>query len=162
MQMGEKMDNLSKEQLILLVKEMNNKMTSLQEEVNFYKEQISLSNKKTYGRSTEKTDKQQLSFWSQLFNESETIIEIAEHINIEEESRPKTKKGPNKTHITKGVFAKKSEVHHDLDESEKKCASCGEGLRCIGEEIAYVEMVYHPGYYENIDHFQTAYVCPNN
>lgn len=162
MQMGEKMDNLSKEQLILLVKEMNNKMTSLQEEVNFYKEQISLSNKKTYGRSTEKTDKQQLSFWSQLFNESETIIEIAEHINIEEESRPKTKKGPNKTHITKGVFAKKSEVHHDLDESEKKCASCGEELRCIGEEIAYVEMVYHPGYYEKIDHFQTAYVCPNN
>ena len=41
MQIGENMDNLSKEQLILLVKEMNNKMTSLQEEVNFYKEQIS-------------------------------------------------------------------------------------------------------------------------
>ena len=68
--MVENMDNLSKEQLVLLVKEMNNKMSSLQAEVDFYREQISLANKKTYGRSSEKTDEQQLTFWSRLFNES--------------------------------------------------------------------------------------------
>ena len=162
MKMVDNMNDLSKEQLILLVKEMNNKMTSLQEEVNFYKEQISLSNKKKYGRSTEKTDNQQLTFWSQLFNEPETIIEITEHINTEEENKPKVKQGPNKTHITKGVVAKESEVHHDLDENERKCTSCGKELRCIGEEIAYVEMVYHPGYYEKVNHYQKAYVCSNN
>ena len=35
--MVENMDNLSKEQLVLLVKEMNNKMSSLQAEVDFYR-----------------------------------------------------------------------------------------------------------------------------
>lgn len=160
--MVENMDNLSKEQLVLLVKEMNNKMSSLQAEVNFYREQISLANKKTYGRSSEKTDEQQLTFWSRLFNETETLREISDHINTEEESKKHAKKGPNKNHITKGAVAKESDVHHDLGEDEKTCATCGESLRCIGEELAYVEMVYHPGYYEKINHFQKAYVCSNN
>lgn len=42
---------------------------------------------------------------------------------------------------------------HDLDEDKKECENCGETLRCIGEELAYVEMAYHPGYYEKINHF---------
>lgn len=162
MEMVENMDNLSKEQLVLLVKEMNNKMSSLQAEVDFYREQISLANKKTYGRSSEKTDKQQLTFWSHLFNEPETLREISDHINTEEQPEKKVKKESNKKHITKGVVAKESGVHHDLKEYEKVCDSCGSELRCIGEELAYVEMVYHPGYYEKINHFQKAYVCPNN
>lgn len=32
----------------------------------------------------------------------------------------------------------------------------------IDEQLVYVEMVYHPGYYEKINHFQSTYVCPNN
>lgn len=90
------------------------------------------------------------------------IEEIAGKILKEDEPSQKVKKGSNKNHITKGVVAKETEIHHDLEEDKKQCESCGARLRCIGEELAYVEMVYHPGYYEKLNHFQSAYVCPNN
>lgn len=160
--MTDNLDKFSKEELLVLIKEMNNKMNSLQEEVNFYKEQITLSNKKRFVRSSEKTDDRQLTFWSHLFNEPETIIEMANKINEDEETKKKTKQGPNKKHITKGIVAQERPVHHDLAGEDKKCKICGEELRLMGEELAYVEMVYHPGYYEKINHFQKAYVCPNN
>ncbi|MGN1275911.1 MAG: transposase, partial [Floccifex sp.] len=161
--MVENFENMSKEKLVFMLKEYQNKVQSLQTEVDFYKGQFALANKKRFGRTSEKTDNQQLNFWSQLFNEPETIVEIAGKV-VEEENEPKkkVKKGPNKNHMTRGVVAKEMDVHHDLDEDKKKCENCGETLRCIGKELAYVEMVYHPGYYEKINHFQSAYVCPNN
>lgn len=160
--MVKKLENMSKEKLIFMLREYQSQVQSLQSEVDFYKEQITLSNKKRFGRKSEKTDDQQLSFWAHLFNEPETILEIAEKVTEEVEPEKKVKKGSNKRHITKGVVEKETDIHHDLDEDKKKCKACGETLRCIGEEVAYVEMVYHRGYYEKINHYQSAYVCPNS
>lgn len=161
--MADSLDDFSKEELLVLLKEMNNKINSLQEEVQFYKEQIALSNKKRFMRSSEKTDDRQLTFWAHLFNEPETIIEMSNEIKDEDqEAKKNIKKGPNQKHITKGAVAQERDIHHDLSEEDKKCRICGETLRSIGEELAYVEMVYHPGYYEKVNHYQKAYVCPHN
>lgn len=82
--MVENFENISKEKLVFMLKEYQNKVQSLQTEVDFYKGKFALANKKRFGRISEKTDDQQLNFWSQLFNEPETIVEIAGKVAEEE------------------------------------------------------------------------------
>lgn len=158
--MGEDLNNLSKEQLIKLVIKLQNDNRTLQTMNEKYAEMIRLNQRKLFGRSSEKLNEDQLSFLSQLFNETEAILDYTESSDDQEEEKKKKKSGPNKKHITQSTFEKVSQVYHTVE--NPVCTRCGSEMRSIGQELAYTEIIYHPSYYELVQHMQEAYICPNN
>lgn len=158
--MAEDLNNLSKEQLIKLVIELQNSNKTLQSMNEKYEEMIRLNQRKLFGRSSEKLNEDQLSFLSELFNETEAIIDYANSPEGLEEEKKKKKSGSNTNHITQSTFKKVSQVYHTIE--NPVCNHCGSDMRSIGQEVAFTEVIYHPSYYELVQHMQEAYICPNN
>ena len=114
-------------------KSLKEHCANLESELNWLKEQLQISKKKTFGSSSERTE-QLYDGISLLFNEAELIEDIeskTEEITVEQHTRRK------KT----GCFDKLPEnietyvVEHDLGEEEKKCPECGEEMEIIGRKV---------------------------
>ena len=121
-------------------KSLKEHCANLESELNWLKEQLQISKKKTFGSSSERTE-QLYEGISLLFNEAEVIEDIeskTEEITVEQHTRRK------KT----GCFDKLPEnietyvVEHDLGEEEKKCPECGEEMEVIGRKVTkHLEMI---------------------
>ena len=121
-------------------KSLKEHCANLESELNWLKEQLQISKKKTFGSSSERTE-QLYEGISLLFNEAEVIEDIeskTEEITVEQHTRRK------KT----GCFDKLPEnaetyvVEHDLSEEEKKCPECGEEMEVIGRKVTkHLEMI---------------------
>ena len=112
----------------------------LESELNWLKEQLQISKKKTFGSSSERTE-QLYEQMSLFFNEAEAL-EDTENRNTEitvEQYKRKQKTG---------CFDKLPEnietytVEHELSEEERKCPECGEEMEVIGKKVTkHLEMI---------------------
>ena len=102
-------------------------------ELNWLKEQLQISKKKTFGSNSERTE-QLYEQMSLFFNEAEAL-EDTENRNTEitvEQYKRKQKTG---------CFDKLPEnietytVEHELSEEERKCPECGEEMEVIGKKV---------------------------
>jgi len=155
--MDEKLAEVSRDELLLMIQNLNNQVAALKAENDFYKEQIALAKQRKFGRSSEKTNEYQMSMLAQLFNEPEAIKELEASVkeDFDKQPEPRKKSGPNKKHITKGAIENVSEVIHRLSEEQKNNPAYSDKLRVFEEPVyAYTETIYHRGYYEQIHHYQ--------
>ena len=122
------------------LKNLKDHCAQLESELNWLKEQLQISKKKTFGSSSERTEQlyQQMTLF---FNEAEAL-EDTENRNTEitvEQYKRKQKTG---------CFDKLPEnvetytVEHELSEEERKCPECGEEMEVIGKKITkHLEMI---------------------
>ena len=115
------------------LKNLKDHCAQLESELNWLKEQLQISKKKTFGSSSERTEQlyQQMTLF---FNEAEAL-EDTENRNAEitvEQYKRKQKTG---------CFDKLPEnvetytVEHELSEEERKCPECGEEMEVIGKKV---------------------------
>lgn len=162
--MDKQLEEFSRTELLLMIQNLNNKVSELQAENDFYKEQIALAKQRQFGRSSEKTNEYQMSMMAQLFNEPEAIKELEASVkeSFGQHPEPKKKSVPNKNHITKGAIESVNEVVHRLSDEQKNNPIYADKLRVFEEPVyAYTETIYHRGYYEQIHHYQeiAVYDC---
>ena len=122
------------------LKDLEKHCAQLESELNWLKEQLQISKKKTFGSSSERTEQlyQQMTLF---FNEAEAL-EDTENRNTEitvEQYKRKQKTG---------CFDKLPEnietytVEHELSEEERRCPDCGEEMEVIGKKITkHLEMI---------------------
>lgn len=105
--------------------------------------QLLLMRAKRFGASSEKTNKEQLALFDDVFNEAEAAAEPfapePELITVPEHKRAKAKR--NKV-IDLAGLPEEIEEHH-LPEEQMVCASCGEHLHVIRQETTK-ELVHVP------------------
>ena len=114
-------------------KSLKNHCAQLESELNWLKEQLQISKKKTFSSSSERMEDLYAGI-SLLFNEAELIDDIEN----------KTTETTVKEHIRKkktSCFDKLPEnietytVEHELSEEERKCPECGDEMEVIGKKV---------------------------
>ena len=143
-------DSVTKDKVIALLEEANQRANRLEEQIIWLKRQV-------FGRSSEKTSKEELSpNQGYLFNEVEVINEVCpepdESLVIPEHKRKK--KGRKK--ISQDL--PRVEVIHDLPEHEKFCSKDGSPLKRIGE-ITSEQVDYIPAKVRVLKHIRYKYAC---
>jgi len=145
--------NLKKEDYLKIIDEKDKKIKALEEQLNWYQEQIRLQQKKLYGSSSEKTVlPDQISLFDEIESES---TPIKTEPKLEEITYKRKKKSKHERGIDIASLPT-TQIIHDLE--DKKCPECGNPLRKIGENKRR-ELVYHPARYEVIEHIQYVYTC---
>ena len=113
---------------------------NLESELNWLKEQLQITQKKTFGSSSERTE-QLYDGISLLFNEAEVIEDIeskTEEITVEKHTRRKKTGCLEKLPENVETYV----VEHDLSDEEKKCPECGEEMEVIGRKVTkHLEMI---------------------
>lgn len=144
--------NLSQEELIKMINEKDRKIEVLNEQLNWYTQQVKLQQKKLFGSSSEKTVlPDQISLFDEIEVESAPIKPEPKL----EEITYKRKKKNNKRGIDISSLPATTVIH---DIEDKNCPECGAPLRKTGENTRK-ELVYHPARYEVIEHVQYVYTC---
>ena len=143
-------DSVTKDKVIALLEEANQRANRLEEQIIWLKRQV-------FGRSSEKISKEELNpNQGYLFNEVEVIDEVCpepdESLVIPEHKRKK--KGRKK--IDKDL--PRVEVIHDLPEHEKVCSKDGAPLKRIGE-ITSEQVDYIPAKVRVLKHIRYKYAC---
>ena len=148
------LQQLSQAELIQLLQKKEAQVSTLEEQLQWYKNQIQLQQKALYGRSSEKTDNDaQLS----LFDEAEVEASAIKTEPSVETVTYQRKKKNKKRNIDLSNLPVTRKVY-ELEAEEQSCPTCDAPLRKIGEEVRK-ELVYHPAKYEVIEHVQYVYAC---
>ncbi len=146
------LNKLSKEQLIELNKNSLNHISQLEEQLNWYQQQINLLQKNMFGKKSEKTDlPEQLSLFDEVEIE-QTPIKIEPEL---EEITYKRKKKKGKREQDLSLFPVERIIY---DIEEKTCNLCNAPLRKVSENIRK-ELIYIPASYKVIEHVQYVYTC---
>ena len=125
--------------------------------VEYLEAQIRLLTAKRYGRSSEKTPKNQLNLFEDVFNEAEATAEpFAPEpelitVSAHKRAKPKAKKGVSLEGLPEKV------IEYRLTEEELVC-SCGHERHIIGQEITKELVVVPAQLYVN-KHVQYIYGC---
>ena len=122
-------------------------------------EQFRLALERQFGPSTEKYNIQQGDL---LINEAELAVDEE---NAAEDEEDATERAPAKKRSRGGRVAlppelPRTEVVHELDDTERLCAEDGNELKVIGEEISE-ELHVVPARVEVIRHVRRKYACPS-
>ena len=127
----------------------------LQKQVSWMSEQLILSNKKTFGSSSEKTSPDQLSF----FNEAESLADpkLSEP-QVEEITYERKKRKGKREEDLKDLPLEI--VEYALPASECSCPQCGEHLHQMSKEIR-TELVFVPAQFKKVQHERLIYSCRN-
>ena len=130
-------------------------ISELQKQVNWMSEQLILSNKKTFGSSSEKTSPEQLSF----FNEAEALADpkLSEP-QVEEITYERKKRKGKREEDLKDLPLEI--VEYALPASECTCPQCGEHLHQMSKEIRS-ELVFVPAQFKKVQHERLIYSCRN-
>ena len=143
-----------------IITELNNRCASLEQQVaeltvklNWYEEQFRLSQQKRFGRSTEKTNPDQLL----LFNEAETEAkpEAPEPTMEEITYRRKKKQGKREAQLENLPV---ETVEYRLPPEEQVCSCCGESLHEMSTEVRQ-ELKVIPAQVSVIRHVRYVYAC---
>lgn len=133
-----------------LLKHENEELSA---KLNWYEEQFRLSQQKRFGKSSEKTDPDQIS----IFNEAEK--ESRDNINeptIEEITyKRKKSKGLNKKSFDDLPVEK---IEYTLDEEDRICPECNNSLHEMSKEIRR-ELKVIPAQVKVVEHIRHIYAC---
>jgi transposase len=127
------------------------------QKLQYVEAQLRLLTAKRFGRSSEKTNKNQLQLFEDAFNEAEATAEPLapepELVTVQAHKRTKSKgkKGINLEGLPENV------VEYRLPEEELIC-SCGHGRHIIGQEVTK-ELVVVPAQFSVTKHVQYVYSC---
>jgi transposase len=134
-----------------LIAEKDSKISNLEHELNWIKEQIKLGKQRTFGRSTETFDALQVPL---IFNEEDNTDVIDGNTESISYTRRKSKQCGRKLDTSK---LPRERQLHDLTDDEKKCL-CGCQLEKIGEDIS--EQIDHiQEQLKVIEHVRPKYTC---
>lgn len=122
-------------------------------------EQFRLALERQFGPSTEKYNIQQGDL---LINEAELAVDEENAAEDEEDAteRAPAKKRPRGGRVALPPELPRTEVVHELDDTERLCAEDGNELKVIGEEISE-ELHVVPARVEVIRHVRRKYACPS-
>lgn len=114
--------NLLKKELELKNKEIE----SLKNRLDFLENQIINKNRKIFGKSSDKVDQNQLSFFNEAEQNSNSKINEP---TVEEITYKRNKPSKNSTMKDNLSNLEVVEVEHKLDSSEKKCDICNDRFK---------------------------------
>lgn len=143
--------NLLKKELELKNKEIE----SLKNRLDFLENQIINKNRKIFGKSSEKVDQNQLSFFNEAEQNSNSKINEP---TVEEITYKRNKPSKNSTMKDNLSNLEVVEVEHKLDSSEKKCDICNEEMQVIGSKTKDI-LVYEPVKMYIERHITYTYAC---
>lgn len=144
--------------------EVENYISSLEQQVENLTELVSKLQKIVFGQSSEKTryaaktdDSEQMSF----FNEAEKLAD-------ERVPEPKLEKTAVSGHTRRKKRTREQlaaglpveVVTCELPEEERVCNRCGSALRNLGKEYVRSEIMYVPAHVRIVRYFRQNYVCP--
>lgn len=147
-----KLQSMSQEELIdLLINrdELANKNSKLEQENNWYREQIAMLKKARFSSSSEQTIAGQLN----LFNEVEDVNDHP----VEEIAEPVKKSKKKKQREADFSKLPTRIIEHEVE--DKHCAVCGNDLRELAPQTIDV-LKYQPARYVVERHIVHQYVCP--
>lgn len=144
------------------IEEQQAKITELEHKNKWFFDQWKSSQKKRFGKSSEKLDANQLTldgFFTSLFNEPETIkepiaIEPSAEVVIKEHTRKKNKRGTKLDNLPVEV------IEYKLEDDNQTCNKCGSALTVMKKEIRK-ELVMIPPQVKVIEHVTYSYYCKN-
>ncbi len=152
-------------QLHEIIEEKDNKIAQMDREINDLRneikrlgEQFKLMQARKFGRSSEKTNSNQLSFLDDTFNE-------AEHCSDPDEPEPELDDVVPKRRKQKGkreadfTNLPTEQVIHELPEEERVCPDCGGTMHECGHSVYRREVEFIPAQYKLLEHVQTTYGC---
>ena len=135
--------------------QLKKQVSDLQMQIGWMSEQLALSNKKTFGSSSEKTSPEQLSF----FNEAESLADSKlPEPQVEEITYKRKKRKGKREEDLKGLPLEI--VEYALSETECTCPQCGEHLHQMSKEIRS-ELVFVPAQFKKVQHERLIYSCRN-
>jgi len=127
----------------------------LKNEVEYLKSVILNKNRKIFGKSSEKFEYDQLSF----FNEAEANCDPKRE-EIEQEEIKYTRNKPSKRNGKKDNLAnlKRVVIHHKLEDGEKNCSNCSGEMECIGTSSKEI-LKYKPAELTVEENITYIFVC---
>jgi transposase len=131
------------------------KYTELQAKLQWYEEQFRLQKQRQYGRSSEKSSKEQLEL--PLFNEAEiTEPPMGQEPTVETITyQRKKKKGSRKEKLANLPV---ETVEYRLEESEQVCSCCNGKLHVMSTQVRQ-ELQVIPAQVKLVKHVQHVYAC---
>ena len=133
--------------------QLKEKVHSLEEQIDYYKNAFLQLHKKAFTSSSEKLSADQLG----LFNEAEVIEEETvvseETVSVQSYTRQKKPRVSIPQHLPR------EEIIHDLPEAEKICPHDGTELKCIGSDD-HEQLDIIPAQIKVIRHKRLKYACP--
>ncbi len=139
------------ERLKAQVKQLQTDNEKLKNQLDWYEQQIKSLNKKEFGKSSEKTNPDQLTLFNEIEHD-ESPIKIEPQL---EEITYKRKKQKGKRTVDLSKFPTERIVY-DVDSTT--CTCCSNELREVSENIRQ-ELVYIPATCKVIEHVQKVYAC---
>lgn len=142
------------------IKQLENTISSLQEQVNNLTEMVLLLRKDKFGSSSEKTPKDEMDGQLSLFDEAE---------NFADASVPEPITKEVKGYLRKNSRTKREELIKDLPvrmipcripDDEKYCHQCGSGLKPLGTETVREELEYIPAKLQIVRYTRETCECP--
>lgn len=135
---------------------LKSKVEQLEKLNNWYVEQLKLRQKEKFGKSSEKTDDNQISLFD-LFNEAETlqqpfVQEPREEILVKEHKKKKAKRGTSFSNLPVEI------IEYQLPEEEQICDICGSTLTEMKKEIRK-EIKIIPAQVSIVEHVTYHYSC---
>lgn len=131
--------------------------SSLKKLNDWYIEQFKLRQKEKFGRSSEKDNDDQLSFFD-IFNESETLKEPIVIEPKEDEILVSAYKKKKKKHGESFSDLPVETIEYKLDDKEKLCNNCASPLTDMKKEIRK-ELVIIPAQVKVVEHVTHVYSC---
>ena len=132
---------------------LKEKVASLEEQIDYYKNAFLQLHKKQFSASSEKLSVDQLG----LFNEAEAIEEEGcceeETVAVQPHTRQK------KPRVSIPADLPREDIIHDLPEEEKVCPHDGTELKCIGSDD-HEQLDIIPAQIKVIRHKRLKYACP--
>ncbi len=137
------------------LKSKDQEIDKLKNEVEYLKSLILNKNKKLFGKSSEKFEGDQLSF----FNEAEANCDPKKG-EIELEEIKYTRNKPSNKNVKKDNLAnlKRVVIHHKLEDGEKDCGNCSSEMECIGTSSKEI-VKYKPAELTVEEHITYTYAC---
>ena len=158
---------MSYDELMFEYQKMKLANENLMEVVQNQQLEINSLKRMIFGQKREYTPKkEQLESVTQcsLFDDDENVEkEIKDQVQKETEEITVNKKKDAKKKKAGIKKEKSKEIKVEIRRSElnedEKCPICGGHLKKVSEKLAYQELVYVPGYFELVNHFQTTCKC---
>ena len=146
----EEIENLQNQNKVLI-----HQIEELTAKLNWYEEQFRLNQERRFGKSSEKTDPDQLSIFNEAEKESR---DDKEEPTIEEITyKRKRKKGLNKKSFEDLPVER---IEYTLSEEERVCPTCNNRLHEMSKEIRK-ELKVIPAQAVVVEHVKNIYACRN-
>lgn len=146
---------ISVEKLLSIIEEKDRRIAELEQQVQWFIEQVRLSKHKQFGVSSEQTNTEQIN----LFNEAEATSEVAE--SEPQFTEVKTYYRKKRTRLTTDKLPEDLPVEiieHKLTEKECVCPECGGELHTMGRETRE-ELKIIPAKAVIVRHVRHIYAC---